>query len=93
MNPYTVKNSTKKPVDSFVPRSPYETSNHTIMLKVREDMLFLEDRIERMTRQKTPNTTVLKTYQKMLENRESVLEWLRENDVQELENNQLSSVG
>ena len=69
MNQNTPQHSSPKPIDSFVPRSPYETNNHSIMLKVEEDIRFLEDRIERMTRQKTPNTTVLKTYQKMLEMR------------------------
>ena len=44
-----------------------------------EDIQFLRDRIERIKKLQTPNSTVLKTYQAMLESRESVLDWLREN--------------
>lgn len=70
----------QKPVDRFIPRSPYSASNHAVVLKVMEDISFLKDRIERMKSLKTPNATVLKTYHSMLESRESVLEWLQEKD-------------
>ena len=55
------------------------TGNNAIANKVIEDIQFLKDRIERIKRLQTPNSTVLRTYQSMLESRESVLEWLVEN--------------
>ena len=55
------------------------TGNNAIANKVIEDIQFLKDRIERIKKLQTPNSTVLRTYQSMLESRESVLEWLVEN--------------
>lgn len=73
-------------IDRLIPRSPYNASNNAIAAKVIEDIHFLKDRIERIKKLQTPNSTVLKTYQSMLESRESVLEWLQENGELELEN-------
>lgn len=66
-------------IDRLIPRSPYNASNAAIAAKVIEDIHFLQDRIERIKKLQTPNSTVLKTYQSMLESREAVLLWLREN--------------
>lgn len=66
-------------IDRLMPRSPYNASNAAIAAKVVEDINFLQDRIERIKRLQTPNSTVLKTYQSMLESRQSVLEWLKDN--------------
>ena len=66
-------------IDRIVPRANYEASSSAIAAKVLEDIQFLRDRIERIKKLQTPNSTVLKTYQAMLESRESVLDWLREN--------------
>lgn len=66
-------------IDRLIPRSPYNASTTAIAHKVLEDIHFLQDRINRIKRLQTPNSTVLKTYQSMLESRESVLQWLREN--------------
>jgi hypothetical protein len=66
-------------IDRLMPRSPYNSSSSAIAAKVIEDIHFLQDRIERIKKLQTPNSTVLKTYQSMLESREAVLAWLREN--------------
>lgn len=66
-------------IDRLIPRSPYNASTAAIAAKVHEDIHFLEDRIARIKKLQTPNSTVLKTYQSMLESRESVLLWLKEN--------------
>ena len=73
-------------IDRLMPRSPYNASSGAIAAKVIEDIHFLQDRIERIKKLQTPNSTVLKTYQSMLESREAVLAWLRENgDLEEEE--------
>lgn len=66
-------------IDRLVPRSPYNASTTAIAAKVVEDIQFLQDRIARIKKLQTPNSTVLKTYQSMLESRETVLQWLQEN--------------
>lgn len=66
-------------IDRLMPRSPYNASSSAIAAKVIEDIHFLQDRIDRIKKLQTPNSTVLKTYQSMLESREAVLTWLREN--------------
>lgn len=66
-------------IDKLVPRSHYNANNAAIADKVIEDIHFLQDRIERIKKLQTPNSTVLKTYQSMLESRQAVLEWLKEN--------------
>jgi len=44
--------------------------------KVREDIAFLSNRIALMERQTRPNKPVLDTYKRMLDSRQSVLNWL-----------------
>lgn len=66
-------------INRLMPRSPYNLSNAEMATKVTEDIRFLQDRIERIKSQSAPNTTVLKTYQSMLESREVVLKWIHEN--------------
>lgn len=68
-------------IDRLMPRSPYNTSTAAIAAKVLEDIHFLQDRIDRIKRLRAPDAAVLNTYQSMLESRESVLQWLRENEV------------
>ena len=71
------------------------TNSHAMATKVIEDIRFLSDRIERIKKLHTPNSTVLKTYESMLASREAVLQWLRENgelnEEQELDKNQVAS--
>ncbi len=45
--------------------------------KVEHDIAFLQERIQRLQQQSTPNDVVIKTYQSMLASRQSVLAWLR----------------
>lgn len=52
--------------------------------KITEDINFLTDRIERVKKLQTPNPSVLKTYQSMLESRQTLLQWLQENDEEAL---------
>lgn len=83
-------------IDRLIPRSPYNASNAAIAAKVIEDIHFLQDRIERIKKLQTPNSTVLKTYQSMLESRQSVLEWLKDNgDItdEDLAHDDVSHVG
>lgn len=44
--------------------------------EVREDIAFLSKRIALMERQNRPNRPVLNTYKRMLDSRQSVLNWL-----------------
>ena len=57
----------------------HSSNNAAVALKVKQDILFLLDRIERIKNLQTPNSSVLKTYQTMLESRQAVLHWLEEN--------------
>lgn len=67
-------------IDRLIPRPPYNNaSTSAIAAKVLEDIHFLQDRIDRVQKQQKPNTTVLNTYQSMLDSREAVLMWLRDN--------------
>ncbi len=68
-------------IERIMPRGSYNntTNCQAIALKVKEDIHFLQDRIERIKKLQTPNSSVLKTYQSMLESREAVYLWLQEN--------------
>lgn len=79
MNSETPDKHIPASIDRLIPRSPYNASSAAIADKVKEDILFLQDRIDRIKKLQTPNSTVLKTYQSMLESREAVLQWLRDN--------------
>jgi hypothetical protein len=56
-----------------------------VQTKVEQDIAFLQDRINLMKKQNTPNSIVIETYENMLKSRQSVLGWLRdgnsENDI------------
>ncbi|WP_086929725.1 hypothetical protein [Agarilytica rhodophyticola] len=56
-----------------------------VKIKVIEDINFLRGRISHIKHSKfvTPNSSILKTYESMLQSRESVLSWLLENDYEE----------
>jgi hypothetical protein len=79
MTPETQDKYIPPSIDRLIPRSPYNASTASIAAKVLEDIHFLQDRIARIKKLQTPNSAVLKTYQSMLESRESVLQWLKEN--------------
>lgn len=49
-----------------------------IASKVKNDISFLETRIELLERQSNPNPVVLQTYRDMLEGRQAVLDWLNQ---------------
>jgi hypothetical protein len=65
----------KSDMDGSEPLSP---DGFAIAAKLRSDILFLEDRLQKLSAQKTPNTLVLQTYREMLENRREVLRQLEE---------------
>jgi hypothetical protein len=49
-----------------------------IASKVKNDISFLETRIELLEKQPNPNPVVLQTYRDMLEGRQAVLDWLNQ---------------
>lgn len=63
-------------------RTPDSVNSVEVTAKVIEDIHFLRDRIDHIKRSNypSPNPTILQTYQSMLESRESVLNWLQDND-------------
>lgn len=54
-------------------------SGHQLATKIKQDINFLKDRIERVKRLHTPNSSVLRTYESMLSTRLAVLDWMRDN--------------
>lgn len=54
---------------------------NAITTKIHEDIAFLENRIERMKKMKSPSQPVLATYEAMLSSRQSVLRWLEDHDM------------
>ncbi len=83
-------------INRIMPQSAYNatTNSSAIATKVREDILFLQDRIDRIKKLQTPNSSVLKTYQSMLDSREAVLSWLQGNgEVEHNEENDIVQVG
>lgn len=54
-------------------------SNQQLTSKIIQDINFLRDRIERVKRLHTPNSSVLRTYESMLSTRLAVLDWMRDN--------------
>lgn len=50
-----------------------------MLKKVSADIAFLEDKLQYLHSQKTPNQTVIKIYSDMLSSRESVRAWLSAN--------------
>jgi hypothetical protein len=63
-------------------------SGYNLVVKIKQDIRFLQDRIERVKRLHTPNSSVLRTYESMLSTRLAVLDWMRDNgqldDLEEL---------
>lgn len=57
---------------------PRRIKVNSLMSKVTEDINFLQSRIEAAKQLKSPNSTILATYEEMLASRESILEWLQE---------------
>ncbi len=49
--------------------------------KIIQDIAFLEDRITQIKKSSSPNSMMLKTYQDMLNSRQSVLAWLEHHDM------------
>lgn len=70
----------KPDIEQLMPTSkhPYQADNMAVIEKVQQDIWFLTDRIERIKKLQTPNSSVLKTYITMLQSREAVLRWLEE---------------
>ena len=60
---------------------------NAVTTKIREDIAFLEDRIQPMESMSTPSETVLNTYRAMLTSRKSVLSWLEEHHMMASVNN------
>lgn len=54
-------------------------SGYHLAVKIKQDISFLQDRIERVKRLHTPNSSVLRTYESMLSTRLAVLDWMRDN--------------
>lgn len=54
-------------------------SGYHLAVKIKQDINFLQDRIERVKRLHTPNSSVLRTYESMLSTRLAVLDWMRDN--------------
>jgi hypothetical protein len=57
----------------------HTNSGQQLAVKIMQDINFLKDRIERVKRLHTPNSSVLKTYESMLSTRLAVLDWMRDN--------------
>lgn len=70
----------KPDIERLMPtlKHPYQADNLAVIEKVQQDILFLTDRIERIKKLQTPNSSVLKTYITMLQSREAVLRWMEE---------------
>lgn len=49
-----------------------------IVHKVQTDITFLADRLKLLQQQRNPNPIVIETYQNMLESRQAVLDWLKQ---------------
>lgn len=79
MNSKTNGTPTDTDLDNILPPNGEDMSVSALVAKVIEDIQFLQDRIERVKNLQSPNTTVLKTYQSMLQSRQEVLVWLQAN--------------
>ncbi len=79
MNSKTGGTPTDTELGNILPASAEDMSISALTAKVIEDIQFLQDRIERVKNLQTPNTSVLKTYEAMLQSRQQVLVWLQAN--------------
>jgi hypothetical protein len=76
-----------------VTTEPHAHAGFHLAVKIKQDINFLRDRIERVKRLHTPNSSVLRTYESMLSTRLAVLDWMRENgQLDGLEDNSISNL-
>lgn len=54
------------------------TEANNVQIKVEQDIDFLQNRIQLMKSQSTPNQVVLDIYENMLRSRRAVLSWLHD---------------
>jgi len=59
-----------------------EHNSEDVARKVESDIAFLTERLELLQQQPKPNLVILQTYKDMLESREAVLHWLRQDKVE-----------
>ncbi|RYY73707.1 MAG: hypothetical protein EOO52_17005 [Gammaproteobacteria bacterium] len=59
-----------------------EHNSEDVARKVESDIAFLTERLHLLEQQAKPNPVILQTYKDMLESREAVLHWLRQDTVQ-----------
>ena len=59
-----------------------EHNSEDVARKVESDIAFLTERLHLLEQQPKPNPVILQTYKDMLESREAVLHWLRQDKVQ-----------
>ncbi|MEY4588618.1 MAG: hypothetical protein RL497_694 [Pseudomonadota bacterium] len=67
------------PEESPFIREQNSNTGQNLALKIIQDVNFLKDRIDRVKRLHTPNSSVLRTYESMLSTRLAVLDWMRDN--------------
>jgi hypothetical protein len=59
-----------------------EHNSEDVARKVESDIAFLTERLQLLEQQPKPNAVILQTYKDMLESREAVLHWLRQDKVE-----------
>lgn len=69
-----------------------ELNSEEVARKVEEDIAFLSERLHLLEQQSKPNAVILQTYRDMLESRRAVLDWLRQGDKAQ-SNNQAKAAG
>jgi hypothetical protein len=55
-----------------------EHNSEDVARKVESDIAFLTERLHLLEQQQKPNPVIVQTYKDMLESREAVLHWLRQ---------------
>ncbi len=59
-----------------------EHNSEDVARKVESDIAFLTERLHLLEQQQKPNPVILQTYKDMLESRNAVLHWLRQDTIQ-----------
>ena len=59
-----------------------EHNSEDVARKVESDIAFLTERLHLLEQQQKPNPVIVQTYKDMLESRNAVLHWLRQDTVQ-----------
>lgn len=59
-----------------------EHNSEDVARKVESDIAFLTERLHLLEQQQKPNPVIVQTYKDMLESREAVLHWLRQDTAQ-----------